>query len=462
VNHDTSLPTPMDSISPPAALSSTRISQPIPKLVLSQSFKRKADHNEKVETTKPDVDAQLPKRRNKKRQSSEHRGSSGGGDSTLSIEGLQSELRKKRSWKKRVKAKQQAQGELEQAVCSNSEVPPKEFLELRKKRKRRNKRPKHDRQSCHGSQIHDSYSSLLLDGSMDVYDLPESPGYENRDEETVAAPSQIGQFARHQRIQDEDHHRSPKPYTKPNLSSTKRKRESVATLRQATLQSIGDSIEDLYGEERQAKKIRNISETNKSPASNFKQATATCDAQTGPGQTAFSNRVRELEDVVQEAKSPSTKGLFASPTPPPRFLSPELGDLSLISPAIVAAARPRPRIRERFPEVAESVYGGDDWATPRGGNPSPSPSRAFRSSLDVPVEAEPESGKDLTHSDDNKFDHKIQHAVDTQILSDMFGTQEDHPIAIANGTRVAPSDVKNENVSTAQQGFHRPMICQIL
>jgi hypothetical protein len=121
----------------------------------------------------------------------------------------------------------------------------------------------------------------------------------------------------------------------------------------------------------------------------------------------------ELSDKHRAIEESST-----NPIRPSRCISPELGDVSLISPAIVAAAQLR---RLHSLEVPESVYGGDDWVDQTWQNLPPS----FPSDLDVLMEAGSDQNKDCDDLEGGPSEQDMQFAVDTQILLDMEGNHED-------------------------------------
>jgi hypothetical protein len=463
---------------------------------------------------------QLPQQRERKSETPAQGSSVGRGGNTVSQERRRAQFRRQVARKKWGKERKRAQRELERAVSLDNEGSANELSEPLKKRKRRNKRPKHDRSNGRGGHKYEPYNSFLYDGSTDVYDLPYSPGFENRDANmdlTDNIPLDVDESTQLPLTSEKERRKSRDRSTPLHATLTKRKRALDPAVGPAP-QSSGDKAELLNDERKSIKKIRLASENDGSLAIKSARAHVSRDAQYNPHSAASYPRAHEPEYLLLEAESSATNGSCTSPTPPPRCLSPELGDVSLISPAIVAAARPRPCVREQSPEVAESIYGGEDWTTSREGT-CPSPPHVFQSSFDGLVSIQSEFHEDRRYSDESTLDVGIQHAVDTQILSDMVGFQEngldakeigqlfDHGSAfeaiggaksgddafpfqlsstaqmngLANAMKdpqaddecpekqstdvyvgVAHSSAPEEDIHPVQQGFHHPMICQIL
>jgi hypothetical protein len=373
--------------------------------------------------------------------------------------GALSETQKRKQRRKRSRAKKS----VEEGVKQHAPIPVKaqtvDFLSILDK-KHPDKPPKRKGQRNDGVRAKYSHSTPQLDGSIDVYDLPQSPDLENQPEISDAAKRhEISTSTKRQQQQegeDKQCRNSQKlsraaqivpglekqvfheVSTNPIGSVNQRKRKLSGANQKANLDFSANLVERSSDGERPGKRKRVISQSKcrsfgGSKLSDESVAVQNLDAlptETHDTESELSLdihmrlasspplHIQEPGDLVPGARYSIKERSSASPTSRSRDLSPELGDVSLISPAIVAAARLR---RLDSPEVPESVYGGDDWVDQTSQHLPPS----FRSDHDLLVDVGSERNKGFDDFQDSPSGHANQHAVDTQILMDILGTEED-------------------------------------
>jgi hypothetical protein len=465
LEHDHGLPSPVASTSPSPILAFSQVAQLTPKPVSSaskpadQSLKEIPERNpyerDEVEGTR--VLGQIPSagQHINKQWKSQYCGSI----ESSQVPGSKNATRIRSERRKRSKARK-----------------------LAAKQSQLSEQQKYGENILRGGGNATHHSAALLGGPMNLYTLTESPDRENEDgtfQNITAESLSPLNSSKHDEKKDDDERDAdnhdhvevniaeldkqlstdkmvaepaPRPVTSPN----KRKRSLSAAIRHVTVESSCNTVDTLNSSENRARKKRVIHDMNEIASHHVRQnndSTQDMDvdmlpssilvAQCRPILNSSPTSKQKPGILVRDVELPPSIRSCASPTPPTRYCSPELGDISLITPSIVSAAMLRPRIREASLEIPESVYGSDDWAI-QSGEAGQNSSTMFRSDLEIVAEAGSEPNVLVEISGEHISDASTQVALDTQILSSLKEA-EDH--------ETLPGDKKvRQNTMTSSEG----------